>query len=291
MHRILSLIAILFLTASAGMAWEKTPLLMRTQSSYVEMDGVKIHYKSVGKGSRAIVLVHGWTCDMTFWLEQFEPLSKLGRVVALDLPGHGASDKPERDYSMQYFARAVHTVMKAAGVEQAVIVGHSMGTPVAREFYRLYPEKTLALVAVDGSFRPFFTNESQKQTMLNMYAASDFRKNQERFIEQMFIGGSDPAIKKMIKSVMLSAPQHVLLSAMKGMLDDSIWKTDEVGVPVLAIYAKSSFWNEEYEKYLRTFIPNLDYQVIAGVGHFLMLDKPEEFNSFLIPFIKRLKLK
>ena len=62
---------------------------------------------------------------------------------------------------MDLFARAVEAVRAAAGVDRVVLVGHSMGTPVVRQFYRLFPKKTLGLVAVDGSLRPFFTKPEQ----------------------------------------------------------------------------------------------------------------------------------
>ena len=75
-------------------------------------------------------------------------------MIAIDLPGHGQSDKPQVTYSMDYFARAVEAVMNDAKAKRAVLVGHSMGTPVARQFYRKYPQKTLAIVIVDGVLRP-----------------------------------------------------------------------------------------------------------------------------------------
>src|SRR5678815_567908 len=100
------------------------------ESQYAKLDGAKIHYKSYGKGKDALVLVHCWSCNLELWRDHIPELSKRARVVALDLPGHGLSDKPETTYSMDFFADAIDAVMKDAGVEHAVLVGHSMGTPV-----------------------------------------------------------------------------------------------------------------------------------------------------------------
>src|SRR5207245_5140002 len=124
-------------------------------SKFTTLDGAKIHYVNFGKGDEALVLIHGWTCNIDNWRDQFADFAKRNRVIAIDLPGHGKSDKPQVTYSMDYFARAVDAVMRDAKVKRAVLVGHSMGTPVARQFYRKYPEKTLAIVIVDGSLRPF----------------------------------------------------------------------------------------------------------------------------------------
>src|SRR5919205_3315006 len=132
-------------------------------SQYAKLDGAKIHYKSYGKGKDALVLIHGWTCNLDNWRDQIPEFAKRNRVIALDLPGHGQSDKPQIAYTMDLFANAVDAVMRDAKVERAVLVGHSMGTPVARQFYRKYPQKTLALVIVDGGLRPFGTKEQREQ--------------------------------------------------------------------------------------------------------------------------------
>ena len=114
------------------------------KSRYVTLDGARIHYQNYGKGREALVLIHGWSCNLDYWREQVPDFAKRNRVIALDLPGHGLSDKPELAYSMDLFARAVDAVMRDAKVERGVLVGHSMGTPIARQFYRKYPKKTLA---------------------------------------------------------------------------------------------------------------------------------------------------
>ncbi len=66
---------------------------------------------------------------------------------------------------MDLFAAAIDAVMKDAKVERAVLVGHSMGTPVVRQFYRKYPKKTLAIVIVDGGLRPFGDKAMREQFM------------------------------------------------------------------------------------------------------------------------------
>jgi hypothetical protein len=96
------------------------PLLAGT----AELDGTKIEYTAAGKGRTAIVLIHGWTCDRTLWDAQVEALKGRYRVLAVDLPGHGASGAAP-DYSMRRFARAVEAVMRAEKIERAVLAGHS----------------------------------------------------------------------------------------------------------------------------------------------------------------------
>lgn len=97
---------------------------------WAKLYGNKIHYYDVGnaKSHSAIVLIHGWTCNADFWKDSMNAFPGK-RVIALDLPGHGQSDKPKLNYSMEYFARSVDAVLKQAGVKKAVLGGHSMVRP------------------------------------------------------------------------------------------------------------------------------------------------------------------
>lgn len=128
------------------------------KSNWAKFNNNKVHYTDVGnrKNKDALIFVHGWTCNADFWKESVNAFPEY-RVIAIDLPGHGQSDKPKVEYSMEYFAKSIEAVMNKANIKNAVLVGHSMGTPVIRQFYRLYPKKTLGLVIVDGALRPMGT--------------------------------------------------------------------------------------------------------------------------------------
>src|SRR6185503_15447538 len=81
-------------------------------SRFAKLNEFRVHYESYGTGREAIVLIHGWTCNLGFWKQQIPDLTKRARVVAIDLPGHGKSDKPKTAYTMDLFARAVNAVMQ-----------------------------------------------------------------------------------------------------------------------------------------------------------------------------------
>jgi pimeloyl-ACP methyl ester carboxylesterase len=262
--------------------------LVVAQEKFAKLDTTKIHYTSEGKGSEALVLVHGWGSNLDFWRAQVPELAKRARVIALDLPGHGKSDKPETTYSMDYFAAAIDAVMKDAKVERAVLVGHSMGTPVIRQYYRKYPQKTLALVIVDGGLRPFGTKEQREQFMAPMRGP-----NYKEAGAQMFAAMSatlSAEDKARVKASFDNTPQQVLVSAMEAMSDEALYATDKINVPVLAILAKSPFWAPDTEQFFRSLAPDLEYQMWEGVDHFLHMGKPKEFNAAVIAFLDKKKL-
>src|SRR5207253_717499 len=217
------------------------------ESRFTKLDGARIHYVNYGKGSEALVLIHGWTCNIDNWRDQFPDFAKRNRVIAIDLPGHGQSDKPQVTYSMDYFARAVDAVMRDAKVKRAVLVGHSMGTPVARQFYRKYTSKTLAIVIVDGALRPF-----GDKAMLDGLIAGFRGPRYRDVVGQMLTAISGPNLPadatERIKASSLNTPQHVIVSAMEGMADPSIWGDDKINVLVLAIMAKNPFYGPNLEE-------------------------------------------
>lgn len=282
------LMAGLFLSSATAHGIKDSPktTIADAPSRYAKLDGARVHYKSFGKGREALVFVHGWTCNMDFWRAQVPAFEAKTRVIAIDLPGHGQSDKPHVDYSMDFFARSVDAVLQDAGVERAVLVGHSMGTPVIRQFYRKYPNKTLALVLVDGALRPF-ADEATMSKFIEPLRGPNYNEAAGQLVAGMLAPVSSPALREEIKSAMLSTPQHVAVSAMDGMASKVIWTNDKINVPVLAIMAKSPFWPADNEQFFRSIAPNLDYHMWEGVSHFLMMERPGEFNEALAVFLTK----
>ena len=86
---------------------------------------------------------------------------------------------------------------------------------------------------------------------------------------------------------MMSTPQYVAVIAMEGMTKKLIWTNDKINVPVLAIMAKSPFWPADNEQFYRGLAPNLEYHMWEGVSHFLMMEKPGEFNEALAAFLAK----
>lgn len=256
------------------------------ESQFAKLDGARIHYKSYGKGRDALVLVHGWGSRLGAWRDQIPDLSKRNRVIALDLPGHGESDKPQQlAYAMDLFANAIDAVMRAAKVDRAVVMGHSMGTPVARQFYRKYPQKTLGIIIVDGGLRPFGTKEMREQ-FLSMFRAPNYKEASAQMFSQM-MSTLAPADQERVMTSFNNTPQYVLVSAMESMNQDSLYGPDKMNVPVFAILAKSPFWPPDTEEFFRSIAPDFEMQWWEGVTHFLMMEKPKQFNDAVIAFLDK----
>src|SRR6266487_7208467 len=138
-----TLSAFLFLLTSAAASIAQ-PVV--SESKFVDVDHLKVHYTNYGKGETALVFVHGWACDETVWAEQAPTLAEKIRVITIDLPGHGQSDKPTTiPYDKDLYTHAIDGVIHDANAKSVILVGHSNGTPFIREYYRKFPAKVKAL--------------------------------------------------------------------------------------------------------------------------------------------------
>lgn len=252
------------------------------------IDGIPVHYTNHGSGAEAIVLVHGWTCDESFWKDQVPALRGAGyRVITVDLPGHGRSGAAaERWMSMRNFARALVAVMDEAGVRQAIVAGHSMGAPVAREFARMDPARAKALVIVDGSiFRP--ADASFRQGRGLIYQGEEGRQKRLLAIRSYFGPQTSPTVRAQIEKVMMAAPEATAVGAINALYANETWADESpVRRPTLAIYHQKA---QLPESYLRQLFPALTYRKIPGTGHFLMMERPAEFNRVLTAWLATLR--
>lgn len=248
------------------------------------LDGIQIHSSISGKGTRTVILVHGWTCDETSWQSQVPALAVDYRVITVDLPGHGKSGSPKNGrLSMNLFARAVDAVRNEAKADRIVLAGHSMGTPVIIQYARLYPQHTAALVFVDGSVGPF-PKGMNMSSFAKRFAGPEGLKARENMIRSMFSPATTAEMQKHILSVMLAAPESTAVGAMESFGDPDVHKEDVFKMPVLGLYAST---NKPDIGYIKSRFPSFEFHQIPGTGHFLMLEKPAEFNRLLRAFLEK----
>ena len=286
-NRLLSILApALLLLASIPLGALEPPV---GEARSVGVDGSRVHYTSFGSGEPALVFVHGWACDETVWSGQAPELVSQTRLITIDLPGHGQSDKPEVNYTMDLYARAIDTALNHANVKSVILVGHSNGTPAIRQFYRKFPAKVRALVIVDGPLRPF-VDASSMDKFIAPFRGDNYAEAAGRMIDGITRPIADAALRAEIKTLMLRTPQRVAVSEFENSADPELWKPDKVNVPTLMILAKQPAWSAEYEQFVRALVPDLEYQIWENVSHFVMMEKPKEFNDALVAFLEKHKL-
>jgi pimeloyl-ACP methyl ester carboxylesterase len=263
---------------------------LRATEEFVSLDGRRLYYRSFGSGKTAMLFLPGWGCDTSLWRNQAPALAPYSRVLLVDLPGHGRSDKPDIPYTPDLFVRAVHAVLEHAGVQSAVLVGHSMGGLVAYEFARRAPERTRALIWVDGAFGIPVDVEQQIAAYRRRAAefrSPDYKEKVRQFLSQLYVRETPESVRDEVTRSIFSTPQHVLASCMDGLADPRLFEHGILDLPAFAVF--SSFWNpERYSDIFRAVLPRIQYEVLPGIGHYPMLEKPEQVNAALSRFVESL---
>ncbi|HBY58580.1 MAG TPA: hypothetical protein DEH78_02080 [Solibacterales bacterium] len=258
-------------------------------------EGVDINYESYGKGRQALIFVHGWTCDLTFWRGQ-APVYEKRRSLLIDLPGHGKSGKPEVAYTQERFARAIDSVMVKEGVEQGVLIGHSMGGPVSLTFLRLFPKKVKGVVLVDSNLPPSPEDTEKRQQWAAirkqfgaMWRSPEWKQHAAKFLASMYSPKTSEAARAEIEAKMLIAPMFVRASAFEEMFAMDGPRAGE-SYPVAAASIAAAGPHQEGEARLRKLFPKLSkYEAWEGYGHFLMMEDAQRFNRSLEEFLSSVK--
>jgi len=130
-------------------------------SRFIEVNGLRVHYKLMGRGEPLILLLHGFGANTSSWRKVMAPLAELGTVVAYDRPGFGLTERPvdaelaawpgPNPYSPDAQADQVVALIQALGFERAILVGNSAGGTVAMHTYLRYPQRVAGIVFVDAA--------------------------------------------------------------------------------------------------------------------------------------------
>jgi len=260
---------------------------LRAEEEFANLDGHRVYYRSFGSGKAAMVFLSGWGCDTSLWRNQAPALVPYSRVLLVDLPGHGRSDKPDIPYTSDLFVRAVNAVVEHSRAHKAAVVGHSMGGMVAYEFARRWPERTIALIWVDGAFNIPMEVEQQIagfRRRAEDFRSPDYQEKVRQFIDQLYVPETPTPIRDEVTRSILSTPQHVLAGCMEGLADPRLFEHHTLDIPAFAIC--SSFWNpERYIDIFKKTLPRLQCEVLTGVGHYPMLEKPDHVNATLTRFM------
>jgi pimeloyl-ACP methyl ester carboxylesterase len=249
-------------------------------------DGVRISYTSEGHGKPAIVLIHGWTCDHTHWRFQIPEFRKSFRVIAIDLPGHGVSGADRKSWSIDGLGADVATVVRALELEEVVLVGHSMGGSVALAAAPKLRGIARGVVAVDALQNVEFTAPPEAVERMVKRFEDDFDGAWTRFMSGFFADRDSEILKSILKQAdgfERKAAVSLLLAFNRF---DAKSTLAAAGVPVRAINAAGGFETavEANRKY-----GDFDAVLMPDAGHFLMLEKPAEFNRNLRLIISQMQ--
>jgi len=253
-------------------------------------DGIPIHYSVAGKGEPALVFIHCWGCNRNFWDNQVAEFSKTNRVVTINMPGHGESGSGRKNWSIESYGDDVKTVVTKLGLKRVVLVGSSMGGPIALEAAKRMPDMVAAVVPVDSlqNVEQILPPETVDAVIKQMTA--DYKGATTGLLNQFFFSPNTPeAVKTRVINEALSRQPETAVAILKGIFAYTPGPTlKEIKVPIKAINADLNPTNLEIN---RKYAPQFDAVIIKGTGHYPMLEDPARFNQMLAEILKGLPRK
>ena len=253
-------------------------------------DGVRIAYSIYGKGEPALVFVHGWCGSRAVWYKQIPYFAKKYKVVALDLAGHGVSGRQRKAYTQEAFGEDVAAVANAVGADKVILIGHSMSGTIILEANRLLKDKVVGLIAIDTleDFERLPATPEDKIKYIEPLK-KDFVKNSGPFMRDMFHKNANPKlVEQVVRNVARSNPE-IAINTMEYYFDTPIIPLlSDVNVPLWCLSA--DLWQQyQHPEINSKYLKSYHLRIMPGVGHFLMIEAPYEFNRQLEDIINQIK--
>jgi len=247
--------------------------------SVASADGVMIHYEVSGQGEPALVFVHGWSCDRSYWKNQVDEFAETYQVVTIDMGGHGGSGLEREDWTLAAFGADVAAVVSKLNPGKVVLIGHSMAGAVNMEAAKLLPGRVVGLIGADTyqEFGPGVPPEQLAEIIAPF--RTDFAGTMNGFVRGMFAENSDSALVDWVAADMSSAPPEVAISTVEFYLaHNALAMLKETSVPIRAINA--DLWPTDLEAN-QEHATSFELKLMPGIGHFVMQEDPVTFNRLL----------
>jgi pimeloyl-ACP methyl ester carboxylesterase len=265
----------------------------------VSIGGRRVRYVDMGSGDgHPIVLVHGLAGNWQNWLENIPRLAAERRVVALDLPGFGASEPYDDEITISNYGRTVDALCDELGLGEVVLVGNSMGGFVGAEVAIQFPERVERLVLVSAV--GITINDLRREPvmvwgriamMAGTRGAAErrlavLRPRLRHLIFSMIVRHPSRISAEILWEMSLGAGRPAFKGALEAMLDyDFRDRLEDIRVPTLIVWGKNDMLVpvEDAAEYER-LIPNARRVVMDETGHVPMVERPRTFNDLLLEF-------
>jgi pimeloyl-ACP methyl ester carboxylesterase len=267
---------------------------------YITINGMNIRYAARGSG-RPLVLLHGFCEFLETWDFNLRPLGEYYRVYAMDLPGHGLSDKPYLDYTIAFFTDFTLSFMEALDIDRASLIGHSFGGAIGISIATSFPEKVDRLI-LESSFGlgndisllhklcsvPVLAKTDSKGTRTALEERINLEFYKPDFVAQEIVGRSYLFMK-------MTEARRVMLNIMHNWVDAHGLRREAIMMnrlhliksPTLVIHcAQDRIHPLRLSRNAWRLIPGAQLKILSGCGHCPHIEKAAEFNEAVIEFLE-----
>ena len=267
---------------------------MNVDSGYINVDGAQLYYEVAGQGD-SVVVIHGFTLDTRMWDDQFKAFSQHYKAIRYDCRGFGKSSVPEKD-NLYSHSRDLKGLLDHLNINNACVIGLSMGGSIAINFTLEYPEYVSSLITVDSAldgyswtseFREWFFSLMSIATESDAESAKEAWMNGALFEPAMRDSYVAGRLREMIGSYsgwrfLNDDPQESLVLSPNDRLG-------EIGCPTLVVVGE--FDIPTFQGIADRIVSEVSGSrklVIPGVGHMSNMEDPETFNREILSFLSSL---
>lgn len=269
--------------------------MVTSQASFAAINGTKMYYEIKGEG-KPLVMIHGLPVDSRMWDAQFDELSKQFQVIRFDLPGYGRSHVHHEDY---HLLKDIKSLLEYLNIERMNLLGLSVGGKLGIEFTLEHPEMVDSLIVASTGLTGWTKVSPQKQKhdeemnkcyqkrelekairlMCQAWTAGPFRKLEEvnPVVQKQFSDMVRHSFTKERGTGKLIFPETNYMAIV-----------DQINAPTLIITPEYDFPEfKQIADYLHSKIIGSEKITLPDTAHMLNMEKPAEFNSHIIDFLKR----
>jgi len=264
----------------------------------VQVDGLRLAYRELGEGP-PVLLLHGWPTSSFLWREVMRPIARACRVVALDLPGFGASDKPVGiRYSFEFFDRALDLFLAKLGIDELGLAVHDLGGPVGLHWALHRSARLTKLALLNTLVYPEFSQAVKE--FIHALTTPDLREEltSPAGLESIVRDGlADPANLSAETLAAVQEPFHSA-EARRALADAGVGvsrkgfaaiarELPSLRIPVRIVYgARDRLLPDVAETMARvkTDLPQAEITALPDCGHFLQEEAPEKVGELLARF-------
>ena len=262
-----------------------------------KIGGLTLAWEDTGPRSAGpVVLLHAFPLNKRMWEAQRNELSQRFRVITPDFRGHGESEGPQEDSTMERLAEDVRGLLDALRLPRVVLGGLSMGGYAAFAFYRRHAARVAALVLADTRAQAD-TNEG-RQARYQLAALAEKEGSgavAERLLPKLLAPStqeSQPEIVAAVREMILSTPPAGIVRALRGMAGraDSGPLLPTIHCPTLILVGEQDTLTPPADsEAMAKAIPRAQLELIPGAGHLSNIEQPGRFTDLLQDFLARLR--
>ncbi|MBQ0015881.1 MAG: alpha/beta hydrolase [Bacteroidales bacterium] len=263
-----------------------------------QYQGRKIHYRDEGQNNRhTVVLLHGWAQDLDIWSGYTLGLMHELRVVSIDLPGHGMSDTYSEMHSMDFMANCVHELLNEIGIDQCVMIGHSLGGYVALAFARMYGAQLIGLGLINSHALPDTKQDTLRRQNTCNELANNYHGYISTFITSLFAEKNRRAFERIISNIIdhdYDRNAQDMIASQKGMMrrNSEVNTLAQFERPIMFIYGKQDNRIPIEVAIVQTSLPkHAESLILDQVGHMAHIEAEKEVTNFMKHFVETCYLK